>query len=68
MRLDVEARGAEGAAQGSEARHRQLEQHLLSRPLPRLKPEATVLHLLLWPITIRNCLFTLFRIEEAARD
>jgi len=47
---------------------RQRAQRLSSRPLPQLKPETMFPrhrrspHL--WSTTIRNCLFTLFRIED----
>jgi hypothetical protein len=50
---------------------RQKRAHLLSNPqLPQRKPETMFLRCRppLRPTTIRNCLFTLLRIEEADRS
>ena len=51
-------------------RRRQRAQRLSSRQLPQLKAETMFLRRRrrprLWPTTIRNCLFTLFRIEDTS--
>ena len=67
LAVDVEAlRGARVAE-----RHQRVERphRRARRLLPQLKPE-TILRRQphLWPTTIRNCWFTLFRIEDAPNE
>src|ERR1700722_3591098 len=69
-RLDVEvADVAQGPAarEAQVAERRQRGQRLSSQQLPHLKAETMFLQRRprLWPTTTRDCLFTLFRIENS---
>src|ERR1700722_19562367 len=69
-RLDVEVADVAQGPAAREARvaeRRQRVQRLSSQQLPHLKAEPMFLRRRprLWPITIRDCLFTLFRIENS---